>query len=54
MMAFLPEEPIMSTHPQRPRATVVLFVALVLASLSGCREKHEPVKPTVAVAPAGR
>ena len=35
------------------RVAAVLIAAVALASLSGCRDRHEPVKPTVgAVTPA--
>ena len=32
----------------------VLVAAVALASLSGCRDRHEPVKPTVGSALAAR
>lgn len=51
MMVFFAPEPIM--HPTIRRIAIVLAAACTLASVSACREKHEPVKPTVAVsAPA--
>ena len=31
-----------------PRSRLFVLVALLLA-LAGCREKHDPVKPTVAI-----
>lgn len=37
-------------HPLRLRTAIVVLTACLLASLSGCREKHEPLKPTVATA----
>ena len=39
--------------PRSP-AVLALLAALTLASMAGCREKHEPVKPTVAMAQAQR
>lgn len=32
------------------RAAIVLVTASALLCLQGCREKHEPLKPTVATA----
>lgn len=32
------------------RCAILLAAALTVASLAGCREKHEPTKPTVAAA----
>ncbi|WP_426113510.1 hypothetical protein [Massilia sp. PWRC2] len=34
-------------HARRRRAACVLLACLALTSLGACRDRHEPVKPTV-------
>lgn len=49
MMGFCEQEPPMRTfHLARLKAPLLAaLLVTTLASLAGCREKHEPLKPTV-------